>query len=157
MDIGPIAYQFTRFYIAHMENHKSLILAEDVTANYLIAKKALECCMTNFSLVRVKDGEELIDFLKTHEAPDLVLLDLNMPRKNGFEVLAEMKKDKTLRGIPVVVISTSSSEEDVKKAYAKGASSYFTKPSSFAEFKDMMRQLSLYWFEWSKLPTERSA
>lgn len=140
-----------------MDTPKKLLLAEDLTAEYLLAKKALESCMTDFTLERVSDGEELMKFLRTHEAPDLILLDLNMPRKNGFEALEEMKSDQSLRSIPVIVISTSANEDDVNKAYSKGASSYFTKPASFSDFKDLMRNVSMYWFEYSKLPREKTA
>jgi len=109
----------------------------------------------------VNDGEELMDYLlnrgefsnKTkHPKPDLVLLDLNMPRKDGKEALAEIKKDPELRKIPVVVLTTSGAEEDIIKTYDLGVNSFITKPVAFEGFVEVIKTLEKYWFQVVKLP-----
>jgi len=99
----------------------------------------------------VQDGEEAMAYLRREgkyqsvELPDLILLDLNMPKKNGFEVLAEMKADPALRHIPVVILTTSDREEDIVKSYANGACSFIPKPVGFDNCLKVSKQFSLYW------------
>ena len=109
----------------------------------------------------VKDGEELMDYLH-HRAgyksedeyplPGLILLDLNMPRKDGREALREIKNDPRLRKIPVVVLTTSQAEEDIYRTYDLGVNSFVTKPVSFNSLVDVMKALRQYWFEIVQLP-----
>ena len=87
--------------------------------------------------------------------PSLILLDLNMPRKNGREALVEIKSDPELRKIPVVVLSTSHSDEDIERSYRDGVNSFITKPSSFAGFLDVVRTLGRYWLDIVELPPTR--
>ena len=110
----------------------------------------------------VEDGEELMDYLLQrgcYLAPDaaprpgLILLDLNMPRKDGREALREIKADPVLRQIPVVVLTTSRAEEDILRSYDLGVNSFITKPVSFDGLVEVMRALATYWFEIVRLPT----
>ncbi len=111
---------------------------------------------------RVKDGEELMDYLRHHgeytaegssPGPSLILLDLNMPRKDGREALREIKADAMLRHIPVVVLTTSRAEEDVVRSYQCGVNSFITKPVTFQGLVEAMKALGRYWFEVVELPT----
>jgi CheY-like chemotaxis protein len=111
----------------------------------------------------VSDGQELMDYL--HRAgryadgadaprPGIILLDLNMPKKDGREALAEIKADESLRGIPVVVLTTSADEEDVVRSYDLGVSSFITKPVTFGALVEVMRTWTRYWFEIVELPAK---
>ena len=109
----------------------------------------------------MKDGEELMAYLEpvgtaikktSPNFPSLILLDLNMPRKDGREVLDEIKKNHTLRKIPVVVLTTSKAETDINHAYDLGVNSYIQKPVRFNEFVEVIKVLSHYWFQIVKLP-----
>ena len=88
--------------------------------------------------------------------PGLILLDLNMPRKDGREALAEIKKNSSLHRIPVVVMTTSKAEEDVLRSYDLGANSYITKPVTFERLVDLMKTLGTYWIEFVKLPSNQA-
>ena len=109
-------------------------------------------------LRRVKDGVELLQYLRREGSfqsaapPQLILLDLNMPRQDGREALQEMKSDGRLRRLPVVVLSTSRSAEDVARLYELGASSYISKPVGFRELKYVMLMIGQYWFRTAELP-----
>ena len=106
----------------------------------------------------VKDGVAAIEFLQRSETdpraprPDLILLDLNLPRKDGREVLAEIKASPTLKQIPVVVLTTSSAEKDVLESYGHHANCYITKPIDFGKFVEVVRQVEAFWFAVVKLP-----
>ena len=109
----------------------------------------------------MEDGVELLEFLrregkysdpKDAPRPSLILLDLNMPRKDGREALQEIKADPSLRGIPVVILTTSKEEEDMLKGYDLGCASYITKPVNFEGLVDLMRALGRYWIEFVELP-----
>jgi len=110
----------------------------------------------------VEDGEQLMDYLhrrngytdkSTSPRPGLILLDLNMPKMDGREALAEIRSDPDLRLIPVVVLTTSKAEEDICRTYDLGASSFITKPVAFEGLVDVMRTLQKYWFEIVELPS----
>jgi CheY-like chemotaxis protein len=112
----------------------------------------------------VEDGEELMDYLRNrgkyadknqYPSPGLILLDLNMPRKDGREAVKEIKSDPYLRIIPVVVLTTSKAEEDILKTYDLGVSSFITKPVTFTSMVEIMRTLGKYWFEIVELPHKR--
>jgi CheY-like chemotaxis protein len=106
----------------------------------------------------VADGQDLLDYLRRTEGsreserPGIVLMDLNMPRKDGREALAEMKADRALCEIPVVVMTTSTDQEDIKGSYSLGASSFITKPATHSALIDVMRDLTDYWFRLVELP-----
>ena len=133
-------------------------MADDDADDRMLAKEALEESRVLNELHFVEDGEELIEFLKQRgkyadaPRPGLILLDLNMPRKDGREALKEIKADSGLRRIPVVVMTTSKAEEDIFRSYDLGASSYITKPVTFDRLVELMRTLGHYWVEFVELP-----
>ena len=138
-----------------------LLLAEDDPDDCLLVRQALEKSPPINDLRCVEDGEELLDYLrrrgkfadpKQSPRPGLILLDLNMPRKDGREALREIKSDPKLRAIPIVVLTTSKSEEDVTRAYNLGVNSYITKPVRFAALVEVMQAIGKYWFEIVELP-----
>lgn len=106
----------------------------------------------------VEDGEAALKFLRRQppyedcDSPDMVLLDLNLPRMNGQEVLAEIKQDPSLSSIPVIVLTTSENEPDRIDAYASGTNSYLVKPLDFGDFNDLVGQIDEYWTKWNRLP-----
>ncbi|PIQ21681.1 MAG: two-component system response regulator [Cytophagales bacterium CG18_big_fil_WC_8_21_14_2_50_42_9] len=144
-------------------NNKSMIIliADDDAEDRMLLKEALEETRLKNALQFVENGEELIDYLHNrgkftdkdkYPLPGLILLDLNMPKKDGREALKEIKEDPHLRLIPVVILTTSKAEEDILKTYDLGVSSFITKPVTFASLVDMMKTLSTYWFELVQLP-----
>jgi CheY-like chemotaxis protein len=138
-----------------------ILIAEDDEDDYLLTIEALKEAGVDSQIKWVKDGEELMDYLEpvgtaikksSPDFPSLILLDLNMPRKDGREVLDEIKKNNTLRKIPVVVLTTSKAETDINHAYDLGVNSYIQKPVRFNEFVEVIKVLSHYWFQIVKLP-----
>lgn len=110
----------------------------------------------------VRDGQELLDYLRgtssaadsaQAESPDVVLLDLNMPRMNGAQALSEIRADRDIASIPVVVFTTSTDEEDVRDSYQRGANSFISKPSTFAGMVEAMRAFRTYWADVVSMPT----
>lgn len=141
-----------------------LLMADDDADDRLLTREALAESRLANQLVFVEDGEELMDYLRhrgrysnggTSPRPGLILLDLNMPRKDGREALREIKADPDLRLIPVVVLTTSKAEEDILRTYDMGASAYISKPVTFAGLVHVMRVLGQYWFEIVELPPAR--
>ena len=144
----------------------TLLLADDDPDDRLLARQALEKSRLANDLRCVEDGEELLDYLrrrgkyadpKESPRPGLVLLDLNMPRKDGREALREIKSDPKLRDIPVVVLTTSKAEEDIARSYNLGVNSYITKPVKFSALVEVMKALGKYWFEIVELPGDQRA
>ena len=138
-----------------------ILIAEDDEDDYLLTIEALKEAGVDSQIKWVKDGEELMDYLEPigakirktdSEFPSLILLDLNMPRKDGREVLEEIKKNETLRKIPVVILTTSKAETDINHAYDLGVNSYIQKPVRFSEFVEVIKVVSHYWFHIVKLP-----
>ncbi len=141
------------------KNPVVILMADDDDDDYLLTKKALEESKLLNTFVRVKDGEELIDYLnargkfeKVAVRPGVILLDLNMPKKDGREALKEIKSDPKLRGIPVVIFTTSKAEEDIYKTYELGGNSFITKPVTFDKLVAAVSTLGAYWFEIVELP-----
>jgi len=139
----------------------TILVAEDDEDDRLLMQDALEENRLANDLHFVTDGEELMDYLlhrgnysdpKTAPRPSLILLDLNMPRKDGREALKEIKSDPDLRQIPVVVLTTSKAEEDILRTYDLGVSSFIAKPVVFESMVQIMRMLGTYWFEIVELP-----
>ena len=138
-------------------------MADDDDDDFMLTQKALKESKLLNTLIRVKDGEELTDYLfrrgeyaeKQPERPGVILLDLNMPRKDGREALKEIKQDEQLRDIPVVVFTTSKAEEDIYKSYQLGVNSFITKPVTFDNLMHVMQALGKYWFEIVELPKGR--
>lgn len=138
----------------------TILMADDDDDDYLLTKKALKESKLANTLIRVKDGEELLDYLYQRgefkdaptERPGVILLDLNMPRKDGREALKEIKADEDLKDIPVVIFTTSKAEEDVYRSYQLGSNSFITKPVTFEKLVSVISTLGLYWFKIVKLP-----
>jgi CheY-like chemotaxis protein len=135
-----------------------ILLVEDSPDDVLFTQEALADAEVPTRLHVARDGEEAMSFLRGEGGhagaprPDLVLLDLNMPRKDGREVLAEVKTDPELKSIPVVVLTTSSSDEDINKAYCAHVNSYVRKPVNFDRFVEVVRALERYWARVVTLP-----
>ena len=135
-----------------------VLLVEDDAGDVLLIREAFEHNKVHNSLEVVSDGVEAIAYLRRegeHEnarRPDLVLLDLNLPRKDGREVLAEIKSDPALRSIPVVVLTTSKAEEDILRSYDLHANAYVTKPVDFDRFIEVVRQIDDFFVSVVKLP-----
>lgn len=144
-------------------NPITILMADDDPDDRLMAQNAFQVSHLANDLRFVVDGQELMDYLLRRDKfadpalsprPGLILLDLNMPRKDGREALAEIKADPELQTIPVVVLTTSKAEEDIYRSYAVGASSFITKPVSFEGLVDVVKTVSHYWFEIVILPSE---
>ncbi len=144
----------------------TILLADDDADDRMMATEALEESRLVNNLHCVVDGEELMDYLyhrgkytdpTSSPRPGLILLDLNMPRKDGREALEEIKADPELRQIPVVVLTTSQAEEDIYRTYDLGVNSFITKPVLFESLVELMKTLGKYWFEIVELPAARNA
>ncbi|MBX9257877.1 response regulator [Desmonostoc muscorum CCALA 125] len=137
-----------------------VLLVEDNPGDALLTRIALEDSKISIHLNVVEDGVEAMAFLRKQEKyvnaahPDIVLLDLNLPKKDGREVLAEIKADENLKRIPVVVLTTSQAEEDIIKAYNLSANCYITKPVDFDQFVKIVKSIENFWFAIVKLPPE---
>lgn len=141
----------------------TILMADDDADDRMMTADAFRECRLNNPLQFVVDGEELMDYLHRrgrfgddirHPMPGLILLDLNMPRKDGREALHEIKSDPGLRQIPVVILTTSKAEEDIARSYQQGVNSFITKPVSFAALIDVVCAFSRYWFEIVNLPED---
>lgn len=147
-----------------MSTHRqpiTILMADDDADDRQLTKEALEEGRLINDVRFVEHGEELLEYLRREgryaapaEAPrpGLILLDLNMPRKDGRAVLEEIKKDPEFRTIPVVVLTTSKADEDVYKSYDLGVNSYIVKPVTFEALVDILQTLEKYWFEIVELP-----
>ena len=144
----------------HVEKSVEILLVEDNPGDARLAQEAIREAHWENHLNWVLDGIEALDFLRKEgrhtsaPRPDLILLDLNLPRKDGREVLAEIKKDADLRRIPVIVLSTSEAEEDVFRAYKLKANSYISKPAQLSDYVKIVKSLQEFWFSVVKLPSE---
>lgn len=136
-----------------------LLLVEDNEDDAVIIQEVFADMRLATLIKVVRDGEEALAYLqrkgkyKGVRMPDIVLLDINMPKKNGFEVLEEMKKDARLRSQPVIILTTSRREEDVVRSYATGACSYIQKLVDLEQFKHLMMQFEHYWTGISRIPS----
>ena len=135
-----------------------VLLVEDDPGDVIIAQEALRAGKVDTRLSVVPDGVEAMAFLRREGSysnarrPDLVLLDLNLPRKSGHEVLAEVKADPVLRSIPVVVLTTSAADEDIARSYELYANVYVTKPVDFDHFTAVVKQIDNFFSRVAKLP-----
>ena len=136
-----------------------VLLVEDDPGDVLLIREAFEFNKVHNNLNVVSDGEQALAYLRAEgeyagsTRPDLVLLDLNLPRKDGREVLAEVKSDPALRAIPIVVLTTSEAEEDVLKSYELHANAYVTKPVDFERFVSIVRQIDDFFVSVVRLPS----
>ena len=141
----------------------SILIADDDEEDRELARRALHSARLANDLHFVCDGEDSMDYLlhrgayedvTTSPRPGLILLDLKMPKKDGFAVLREIRADADLRGIPVVVLTTSTAETDIIRSYDLGVNSFISKPVTFAGLVDAMATLGKYWFQIVALPPE---
>ena len=135
-----------------------ILLVEDSPSDVRLIREALKESSVPVQITVARDGVEALDYLHKSEfgavpRPDLVLLDLNLPRKNGREVLAEVKSSTNLKPIPVLVMTSSMADEDVRQAYLLNANCYITKPGDLDEYMGVVRAIEQFWFLTASLPT----
>lgn len=141
----------------------AILIADDDPDDRLFIREGFEEAHLEHALRFVEDGEQLMDYLfrrgdfataDEYDAPTpgLIMIDLNMPKKDGREALREIKNDPVLRRIPVVILTTSSTEEDIARTYEDGVNSFITKPVSFEKLVDVILAIEKYWFETVQLP-----
>ncbi len=149
-----------------MNRRAVILLVEDDPGDQELTRRALKHETLNIDLRIANDGEQAIDYLfrqgefenpESSPPPDLILLDLNMPKKNGREVLAELKQNSRVSRIPVVILTTSEQEADILRTYDLGCNSYIQKPVEIEQFICSVRKLGSYWFEVVTLPTPEPA
>ncbi len=137
-----------------------ILLIEDNEGDARLTREALRDCKIRNALHHVWDGEEALDFLHGRgkhagaPRPDLVLLDLNLPRMDGGEVLSQIKEDDELRCIPVVILTTSSADADIFRSYNLHANCYITKPSDLQQFTKVAKSIENFWFTTVRLPSK---
>lgn len=137
-----------------------ILLVEDNPGDVRLTREGLKECKLHNTLHVVRDGVEAMDFLHRKGKyvnavqPDLILLDLNLPKKHGQEVLAEIKNDENLKRIPVVILTSSNAEEDVFKSYGLHVNCYVTKPVDLDQFVKIVKSIHHFWFEIVRLPSE---
>jgi CheY-like chemotaxis protein len=150
--------------MTHPRTSMTILMADDDADDRLMTQEAFEEARLVNELHFVEDGEALLDYLyrrgpyagrSAAQDPGLILLDLNMPKKDGREALKEIKEDPALRHIPIVVLTTSKAEEDILRTYDLGVSSFITKPVTFAGLVELVQALTRYWFEIVILPPRR--
>jgi two-component system, chemotaxis family, response regulator Rcp1 len=141
-----------------MPNSIDILMVEDSPSDAFLMREALKQAGERSRVHVVSDGVEAMEFLRREGAfnsaprPDIILLDLNMPRKDGRELLAEIKGDAKLRSIPVIVLTSSSAEQDIANAYSLHANCYITKPADFTRFKEVIKSIEAFWFRNVTLP-----
>jgi CheY-like chemotaxis protein len=144
-----------------MARRKSILVADDSEADIVILQRAFLKAGINANVYSVRDGQEAIDYLtgvgeftdrKAHPLPCLVLLDLKMPKLDGFDVLRWLEEQPTLKKLPVTVLTSSDEEKDVDRAYGLGANSYLVKPSSLGGYSGLVAKLYEYWVELNRPP-----
>jgi CheY-like chemotaxis protein len=132
-----------------------VLLVEDNNSHAMLIMRTFERLGFTGKIDWVRDGRAALEYLHEREMaelPKLVMLDLRLPKLDGHQVLLEMKTSKRLKMIPVVVLTTSTSDEDLKKAYSNYVNSYLTKPLSFDDLQKTVEEIKTYWFEWNRYP-----
>jgi CheY-like chemotaxis protein len=140
----------------------AILLVEDNPADVQIARRALRESSSPVELIVVPDGQEALDYLLRRNGrdagrwrqPDLILLDMNLPRLSGLEVLRHVRADAALCSVPVVVLTTSRRPEDVQQMYAAGANTYIEKPQDFGRFVEVLHTIQRYWLDTALLPPQ---
>ena len=140
------------------DNSYTLLIVDDNKAHIRLIREAFRESSSSPQIESVNDGIEALNYLYRQEGfvdaprPSLILLDLNLPRKNGREVLADIKTDPTLKNIPVIVLSTSRSEDDIRSCYSLHANCYIRKPSNLKQLLTVVKRIGEYWFQTAYLP-----
>ncbi len=144
-----------------MSKNINILLVEDNEGDIVLAREALGDIKIINDVVVARDGEEALNYLynSSHNLtkdtlPDLVFLDINMPKVNGFEVLIKMKEDELLKVIPVIMLTTSSSERDIKYSYENHANCFITKPVGMEQFIEVIQKIENFWVSIAKLPSK---
>jgi two-component system, chemotaxis family, response regulator Rcp1 len=136
-----------------MTAERRILLVEDNAGDVRLTREALREAEVAVDLVAVPDGDQALEFLRGEGArPDLILLDLNLPRKNGLEVLEEIKGDPELRHTPVIMLTTSSSARDIAACYDRGVNCYVVKPLDLDDFTGLVQAINGFWLEVARLP-----
>jgi CheY-like chemotaxis protein len=139
-----------------------VLMVDDDLEDIMLIRDAIKEVAPNIGFRSVNDGHELLEYLSLatgisnnakNPCPEIILLDLNMPGKSGFEVLDEMKSDISLKGIPIVILSTSTARQDIDRSYKLGANTFIPKPQTYEELLTVMSQAMNYWFGISRLPS----
>lgn len=147
-----------------LNNSITILMADDDPEDRMLTKDALDESRLSNTINFVEDGQELMDYLLNkgkyidkvkYPKPGIILLDLNMPKKDGREALKEIKAERSLRSIPIIILTTSKAEEDIVRTYDLGVNSFITKPVSFDGLVSVMKALGKYWFEIVELPGEK--
>ena len=137
-----------------------ILLVDDNIGDVVLAKEALKGANFTNRVSTVSDGIEALDFLHRKgkyadtRRPDFILLDINMPRKNGHEVLAEIRRDKGLKSLPVIILTSSEAEDDISRAYELGANCFVTKPADLDEMVQVVQAIDYFWTAIAKLPRQ---
>jgi len=140
-----------------------VLVAEDDPGDYFLLQRAFTAAQVPAELYVVRDGQEAIDYLsgaasysdrKTHPLPDLMLLDLKMPKLNGFDVLSWIRQQPGLKRLPITVLTSSDQPQDINRAYDLGANSYLLKPHGSQELSDLVDRVQRYWLELNQCPLE---
>jgi len=148
-----------------IKNNIMILMADDDADDRMLAQDAFETNRLGNELRFVEDGEELLDYLhrrgkyvdpESSPRPGIILLDLNMPRLDGREALKEIKADPELHSIPIIVLTTSSAEEDITRTYDLGVNSFITKPVTFEGLVDVIKKTGWYWLEIVELPKQEN-
>lgn len=141
-----------------MKQEVKILLIEDSDGDILLITQALKKAQVTNGVTVIKDGDKALQYLRKEgdyenvETPDLILLDINLPRVDGIEVLAEIKNDPLLMSIPVVMLTTSESEKDIINSYNNHANCYIVKPVNFQKFIDVVQLIKEFWISIVKLP-----
>jgi CheY-like chemotaxis protein len=141
-----------------MVKNDKVLLVEDNEGDIQLVKYCFKKLEIKHDLIVVKDGQEAINFLYKKEnysnapTPDIIILDLNLPKKSGAEIIADIKNNEQLKHIPVLILSTTSTEQDILKLYQLHANSFMTKPVDMNNFLEMIRSIKNFWFDLVKLP-----
>ncbi|MGZ4986964.1 MAG: response regulator [Limisphaerales bacterium] len=151
------------FFVAAATWQLDILVAEDTPSDIRLLEKALERCGDVRSLKIVKDGQELVDYLQgrppfnqpDRQLPNVILMDLKMPRMDGFAVLAWLRKNPECSVIPVIVMSSSGLDSDVLEAYRLGANAFFEKPADFNELQEILRSILIFWSHAKRPPLTR--
>lgn len=143
-----------------MQKNKAIeiLLAEDNEGDYELAKEAFERAKYNYNLTNVKNGDDATDFLlkkgkyKNIKLPDIIILDMNLPRASGKEMLSIIRNDDRLKRIPVFVFTSSKADKDILESYNLGANCYISKPFDALKFMEVIRQIEYFWIDIAVLP-----
>ncbi|MET1254760.1 response regulator [Aliikangiella maris] len=139
-----------------MTRQLNILLVEDNPGDIELVKIGLEETNADVNLTVIQDGQHALDHINDNETvPDIILLDINLPKVNGFDVLKAIRGSACYQMVPVIILTSSSAEVDIAKSYAEHANSYVTKPARFDNFVDVIRSIDSFWFTNASLPKDK--